>query len=113
MTTSQRLIEVNKYRRELGLTPWRKLWNLSDQKEWAGSIRDELDDDLQKQVETISAGAVPVQAERIVQILQYPHEDGQGKMPHRQHDHDAGLDLYSNKDVLVPCSGSPINVHTG
>ena len=48
MSWRARPVEINKYRISKGLAPWRKLWSRDDKKAWAGSLEDEIDDEMQK-----------------------------------------------------------------
>ena len=45
MSLEQRLLEVNKLMAEHGKPLWLKLWPIQDQRDWAGGIADDIDDD--------------------------------------------------------------------
>ena len=113
MTTSARLIEINKYRKQMEMTPWRKVWTVQDQADWAGSIFNELDDEVQKQMMDLFGGVAALPCYDDIDISACSSEYGQGKLPIRRHEHDAGLDLFGNRDYVVSCWGLPTKVHTG
>ena len=111
-TIPQRLAEINKYRREKDLTPWRRLWSQIEQREWAGSINDELDIDVQNHMMDLVAGAVLTANE--IKIVPFTSSvDGQGKIPTRSTSIEGALNIYGNKTYVVGCHGPPTCIHTG
>ena len=112
MTTEKRLIEINKFRDELSLTRWEKLWSREDQKDWAGLITDELTKEKQELMMERRALSLVPEFQESIEVKQWSN-NAWSPMPRRKHSADAGLDLFSTEDVYVPPSGLPVQAHTG
>ena len=112
MTQPQSLIEINKYRIENELTPWRRLWTQAEQREWAVSVNEELALDVQDHMLDSFEGAAPITDE--INISPFlDSADGQGTFPTRAYPFDGGLDIYGNADYVVNCHGPPTSIFTG
>ena len=112
MSKPKQLAEINKYRKELKLHPWIKLWSMDDQQKWAGPIHADISEEAQKNMSSLPAFSLGIPDYETIKIRKID-KDSTAETPSRKHKGDAGIDLYASHEVLVPASGLPARVHTG